>query len=137
MCWDCSSVNDDQHIYVEKSENVKGLLWSCQKCMVNKVDVITSLKKIKEQPEEEICCISTSNSILFTLNSVVENKYYLFAAVVLTAKSFEKERSICPLGNLPDSMLLAVRRWPAGGSASGPLEICPSGSPEDHRWQPP
>ena len=22
MCWDCSSVNDDQHIYVEKSEDV-------------------------------------------------------------------------------------------------------------------
>ena len=39
--------------------------------------------------------------------------------------------------NIPDSMLLAVRRWPTGGSASGPLEICPSGSPEDRRWQPP
>ena len=27
MCWDCSSVNDDQHIiYVEKSEDVKGLI---------------------------------------------------------------------------------------------------------------
>ena len=37
---------------------------------------------------------------------------------------------------LPDSKLLAVRRWPTGGSASGPLEICPSGSPEDRRWQP-
>ena len=54
MCWDCSSVNDDQHIYVEKSEDVKGLIWSCQKCNVNKVDVITSLKKIKEHLEEEI-----------------------------------------------------------------------------------
>ena len=54
MCWDCSSVNDDQHIYVEKSEDVKGLRWSCQKCIVNKVDVITSLKKIKEHLEEEI-----------------------------------------------------------------------------------
>ena len=54
MCWDCSSVNEDQHIYVEKSEDVKGLIWSCQKCNVNKVDVITSLKKIKEHLEEEI-----------------------------------------------------------------------------------
>ena len=31
---------------------------------------------------------------------------------------------------IPDSMLLAVRRWPTGGSASGPLEISPSGSLE-------
>ena len=54
MCWDCSSVNDDQHIYVEKSEDLKGLIWACQKCNVNKVDVITSLKKIKEHLEEEI-----------------------------------------------------------------------------------
>ena len=37
----------------------------------------------------------------------------------------------------PNSMLLAVRRWPTGGSAGGPLEICPSGSPADRRWQPP
>ena len=49
MCWDGSSVNDDQHIYVEKSEDVKG-----QKCIINKVDVITSLNKIKEPLEEEI-----------------------------------------------------------------------------------
>ena len=49
MCWDCSSANDDQHIYVEKSEDVDGPIWSCQKCIVNKVDVITSLKKIKEE----------------------------------------------------------------------------------------
>ena len=41
------------------------------------------------------------------------------------------------INNNPDSMLLAVRRWPTGGTASGPLEICPSGSPEDRRWQPP
>ena len=54
MCWDCSSVNDDQHIYVKKSEDVNGRTWSCQKCIVNKVDVITSLKKIKDQLEEEI-----------------------------------------------------------------------------------
>ena len=27
MCWDCSSVTDDQHIYVEKSEDVNGLIW--------------------------------------------------------------------------------------------------------------
>ena len=33
---------------------MKGLIWSCQKCNVNKVDVITSLKKIKEHIEEEI-----------------------------------------------------------------------------------
>ena len=43
------------------------------------------------------------------------------------------------LGSFPDSMLLVVRRWPTGGSASGQLEICPSasGSPEGRRWQPP
>ena len=41
------------------------------------------------------------------------------------------------MDDVPDSMLLVVRRWPTGGSASGPLEICPSGSPEDRRWQPP
>ena len=55
MCWDCSSVNYDQHIiYVEKSEDVKGLIWSFQKCIVNKVDMITSFKNIKEHLEEEI-----------------------------------------------------------------------------------
>ena len=42
-----------------------------------------------------------------------------------------------PAYNNPDGMLLAVHRWPTGGSASGPLEICPSDSPEDRRWQPP
>ena len=44
----------------------------------------------------------------------------------------------CPSkASFPDSMLLVVRRWPTGGSASGPLEICTSGSPEERRWQPP
>ena len=28
--------------------------WSCQTCIVNKVDVLTELKKIKEQLEQEI-----------------------------------------------------------------------------------
>ena len=54
MCWACSSVNGDQHIYVERSDDVKGLIWSCHKCIVNKVDVITSINKIIEQHEEEI-----------------------------------------------------------------------------------
>ena len=54
MCWVCSSVNDNLQIYVEKSEDVKGLIWSCQKCVVDKVDVITTLNKIKEQHEEEM-----------------------------------------------------------------------------------
>ena len=54
MCWDCSLVNEEQQIYVEKSEDVHGLFWSCQTCMVNKVDVQTELKKIKEQLGQEI-----------------------------------------------------------------------------------
>ena len=36
-----------------------------------------------------------------------------------------------------DIMLLAVHRWPTGGRPSGPLEICPDGSPSDLRRQPP
>ena len=39
---------------VEKSEDVKGLIWSCQKCGVDKVDVITTQNKIKGKLEEEI-----------------------------------------------------------------------------------
>ena len=31
----------------------------------------------------------------------------------------------------PDIMLLALRQWPTGGSAIGPLEICPDGSPAE------
>ena len=54
MCWDCSLVNEEQQIYVEKSEDVHGLFWSCQTCIVNKLDVLTELKKIKEQLEQEI-----------------------------------------------------------------------------------
>ena len=54
MCWDCSLVNEEQQIYVEKSEDVHGLFWSCQTCIVNKVDVLTELKEIKEQLEQEI-----------------------------------------------------------------------------------
>ena len=52
---------------------------------------------------------------------------------------FDGSRLLLSLSSIsfPDSMLLAVRQWPTGGSASGPLEICPSGSPEDRRWQPP
>ena len=41
-------------MYVEKSEAVHALLWSCQTCIVNKVDVLTELKKIKKQLEQEI-----------------------------------------------------------------------------------
>ena len=41
MCWDCSLVNEEQRIYVEKSEDVHGLFWLCQTCIVNKVDVLT------------------------------------------------------------------------------------------------
>ena len=47
-------VNEEQQIYVEKSEDVHGLFWSCQTCIVNKLDVLTELKKIKEQLEQEI-----------------------------------------------------------------------------------
>ena len=46
-------VNEEHPIYVEKSEDVGGLFWSCQTCIVNKVDVLTELKKIKEQLEQE------------------------------------------------------------------------------------
>ena len=53
MCWDCSLVNEEQQIYVEKSEDVHGLFWSCQTCIVNKVDVLTELKKIKERTSKE------------------------------------------------------------------------------------
>ena len=45
MCCDCSLVNEEQQIYVDKSENVHGLIWSCQKCIFNKLDVITELKQ--------------------------------------------------------------------------------------------
>ena len=47
-------VNGEHQIYVEKSEDVHGLLWSCQTCIVNKLDALTELKKIKEQLEQEI-----------------------------------------------------------------------------------
>ena len=40
---------------------------------------------------------TTSNSIYLTLISFVENKSSLFAAVVLTAKSFEKGAGFVPL----------------------------------------
>ena len=46
-------VNEEQQIYVEKSEDVHGLFWSCQTCIVNKVDVLTELKKIKERTSKE------------------------------------------------------------------------------------
>ena len=49
MCWDCSLVNEEQQIYVEKSEDVHGLFWPCPTYIVNKLDVQTDLKKIKEQ----------------------------------------------------------------------------------------
>ena len=54
MCLDWSLVNEEQQFYVEKSEDVHGLFWSCQTCIVNKFDVLTELKKIKEQLEQEI-----------------------------------------------------------------------------------
>ena len=54
MYWDCSLVNEEQQIYVEKSEDVHGFFWSCQTCIVNKLDVLTKLKKIKQQLEQEI-----------------------------------------------------------------------------------
>ena len=47
-------VNEEHPNYAEKSEDVGGLFWSCQTCIVNKVDVLTELKKIKEQLEQEI-----------------------------------------------------------------------------------
>ena len=33
MCWDCSLVNEEQHIYVEKSENVHGLFGHAKHAM--------------------------------------------------------------------------------------------------------
>ena len=64
MCWDCSLVNEEQQIYVEKSEDVHVLFLVMPNmhsdpdsdliCIVNKLDVITELKQIKEQFEQEI-----------------------------------------------------------------------------------
>ena len=53
-CWDCSLVNDEQQIYVEKSEDVPGLFWSCLTCIVNKLDVLTEIKKTRKQLEQDI-----------------------------------------------------------------------------------
>ena len=55
----------------------------------------------------------------------------------LIRSHFSNRTQRVQIDGIPDSMLLAVRRWPTGDSASGPLEICQSGSPEDRRWQPP
>ena len=54
MCWDCSLVNEEQQIYVEESEDVHGLIWSCQAGIVNKLDALTELNKIIKQLEQEI-----------------------------------------------------------------------------------
>ena len=45
MCWDCSLINEGHQIYVEKLENVHILFWSCQTCIVNKLDVLTYLRR--------------------------------------------------------------------------------------------
>ena len=47
MCWGCCLVNEEQQIYVEKSEDVRGLFCSCQTCIDNKLDVLTELNRIK------------------------------------------------------------------------------------------
>ena len=46
MCWDSSSVSEEEQIYVEKSEEVHGLIWSYS-YIVNKLDVLTELMKTK------------------------------------------------------------------------------------------
>ena len=71
MCCDCSLVNEEQQIYVEKSEDVHGLFWSCQTCIVNKLDVLTELKKIKEQLEQDVVYLGFLN-IMF-LNGWIQN----------------------------------------------------------------
>ena len=47
-------MREEQQIYVEKSEDVHGLFWSCQTCIVNKLDVLTELEQEIEEMKMKI-----------------------------------------------------------------------------------
>ena len=49
---------------------------------------------------------------------------------------FQRFQLLCFYIPQDPSTLIACFWWSTSGSASGLLEICPSGSPEDRRWQP-
>ena len=35
MCWECSKVADEEKEFVEKTEEIEGLYWACDKCVGN------------------------------------------------------------------------------------------------------
>ena len=57
MCWECSKVTDEEKEFVEKTEEIEGLYWACDKCAGNikefKRGGAQHLKKAMEKLTEE------------------------------------------------------------------------------------
>ena len=57
MCWECSKVTDEEKKFVEKTEEIEGLYWACDKCAGNikefKRGGAQHLKKAMEKLTEE------------------------------------------------------------------------------------